>query len=267
MPLNPLQQAIATLLAENRSPDSYLAGGSALHFEANSKRYSNDLDYFHDSEIRVLEAFSSDQTLLEQHDYQLEIELQQPGYVRATVAKDSQSTKVEWAHDSSWRFMPAERSKELGYILHPIDLATNKLLALAGRDEARDYYDILEIIEHTLPLGALCWAAVGKDPGFTPLSLLELLKRRGKYHAEDFKRLNLVEKVDLPSLKTRWLAALTEAEAFISRRPPEELGCLYYRIKEKSFVSPSGTAPVEELEGILAHYGRPGGVLPALTSR
>ena len=50
MPLTPFQSAIAELLAVNRSPDSYLAGGSALHIEPNSKRYSNDLDYFHDSE-------------------------------------------------------------------------------------------------------------------------------------------------------------------------------------------------------------------------
>jgi hypothetical protein len=30
--------------------------------------------------------------------------------------------------------------------LHPIDLAVNKLLALAGRDEARDFLDILSLL-------------------------------------------------------------------------------------------------------------------------
>ena len=45
MPLTEFQAAIARLLATNRSPDSYLAGGAALHIEPNSKRYSNDLDY------------------------------------------------------------------------------------------------------------------------------------------------------------------------------------------------------------------------------
>ena len=53
MPLTAFQAAIAELLAVNRSSDSYLAGGAALHIEPNSKRYSNDLDYFHDSEERV----------------------------------------------------------------------------------------------------------------------------------------------------------------------------------------------------------------------
>ena len=63
--------------------------------------------------------------------------------------------------------------------MNPIDLAINKLLALVGRDEPRDYLDIHEAMR-VLPLGALCWAAAGKDPGFTPSMLLDLLRRRGK---------------------------------------------------------------------------------------
>ncbi len=36
VPLTQLQTDIATLLASGRSPDSYLAGGAALHFEPNT---------------------------------------------------------------------------------------------------------------------------------------------------------------------------------------------------------------------------------------
>ena len=46
MPLTPIQKKIACLLSQNRSPESHLAGGAALHFEPNSMRYSKDLDYF-----------------------------------------------------------------------------------------------------------------------------------------------------------------------------------------------------------------------------
>ncbi|OGU02199.1 MAG: hypothetical protein A2W29_00260 [Gemmatimonadetes bacterium RBG_16_66_8] len=84
--------------------------------------------------------------------------------------------------------MPLVRDTLGGLLLHPVDLAANKVLALAGRDESRDFVDILFVHERVLPLGALCWAAVGKDPGFTPLSLLELLKRRGRYRPEDPRR-------------------------------------------------------------------------------
>lgn len=74
--------------------------------------------------------------------------------------------------------MPLVRDELGGLLLHPIDLAINKVLALAGRDEPRDFVDILFVHRSVLPLAGLSWAAVGKDPGLSPLSLLELLKRR-----------------------------------------------------------------------------------------
>lgn len=55
-----------------------------------------------------------------------------------------------------------------------VDLAANKVLVLAGRDEPRDFVDILFAHREVLPLAGLVWAAVGKDPGFTPPSLLAL---------------------------------------------------------------------------------------------
>jgi len=64
--------------------------------------------------------------------------------------------------------MPAVYSEDSGFMLHPVDIAINKLLALAGRDEARDFLDIIYIDRNILSLGALCWAAVSKDPGFFP---------------------------------------------------------------------------------------------------
>ncbi len=108
------------------------------------------------------------------------------------------------------------------------------------------------------PLGALCWAAAGKDPGFTPTALLEMLRRRGKYRPEDFARLHLVEPVDVVELKQSWLVALAEAEAFIVTRPPEEVGCLYFEVESERFVEPKPDAKV------VPHYGRPGGIMPRL---
>jgi hypothetical protein len=109
MPLTDYQQALALLLAENRTFDSYLAGGAAILIEPNTTRFSRDLDYFHDSEARVSEAFSVDQRLLLDRGYSVEVELSQPGYVRAIVRRGNDATKVEWARDSDWRFMPTVR--------------------------------------------------------------------------------------------------------------------------------------------------------------
>jgi hypothetical protein len=258
MPLSPYQEEVARLLSENRSFDSYLAGGAAIHLAPNTRRYSNDLDYFHDSVERVATALADDTRRLEGHGHRVVVDIRLPGYVRAAVSRGSDRTNVEWAHDSAWRFMPTVRSDVAGYVLHPIDLAVNKLLALAGRDEPRDFLDILDLHETVLSLGALCWAAAGKDPGFTPYSVLEILKRRGKYHAEDFARLNLVGEIDLPAMKAAWLSALAEAEVFVRSRPPAEVGCLYYSASLARFVTPGHDGPRDAVP----HFGRPGGVLP-----
>ncbi len=258
MPLTKFQREIALLLAANRSEDSYLAGAAALHRAPHSKRYSNDLDYFHDSEQRVASAFEADRDLLLKAGSTIQIEMNQRGFIRAVVSRADEMTKIEWAHDSAWRFMPPIRNEEVGVQLHPIDLAINKVLALAGRDEPRDFLDILFIHDEILTLGALVWAAVGKDPGFTPVSLLEIIKRRGRYRPEDFSRLNLVEPVDVVALKKIWLAALDDAEQFIGSRPASELGCLYYCPTVDGFVAPSANVKV------VPHFGSPGGVLPRI---
>lgn len=258
MPLTEYQAILARLLSRNRTFDSYLAGGAAILIEPNTTRFSRDLDYFHDSEVRVAEAFAADRSLLDASGYSVAVDLNQPGYVRAVVRKGGDATKIEWSRDSAWRFMPTVRDERVGFVLHPVDLAVNKVLALAGRDEPRDLLDVVHLHRHVLVLGALCWAACGKDPGFTPLSLLELLRRRGKIRPEELARLDLVEPVDLPSLKQVWLDALDAVEPFVESRAVEELGCLYYSPSRGDFVDPRG------VRDAVTHFGRPGGVLPRI---
>ena len=263
MPLTDFQRTLLAELAVPPTDDRYLAGGAAMPFAPNSTRYSDALDFFHDSEARVAAAFAADRDRLARAGFSLDIELSLPGFVRAVVRRGEHATRVDWAHDSAWRFMPLVRDALGGLLLHPVDLAVNKVLALAGRDEPRDFVDILFVHERILPLGALCWAAVGKDPGFTPLSLLELLKRRGRYRNEDFARLHLAEPFDLTSAKQTWLAALAGADAFGRERPPEECGCLYYSAGLQQFVVPRRDPSLAD-QGIEPHFGTPGGVLPRM---
>ena len=255
MPLTPFQESVAKLLSVDRSPDSYLAGGAAMHIAPGSERFSNDLDYFHDSVERVASAFAADRTLLEGSGFTLEIGLQQAGIVRSIVKKGSEATKVDWAHDAAWRFLPPLPHPIAGYVLHPVDLAVNKLLALVGRDEPRDFLDVMFAHRQVLGLGALCWAAAGKDPGFTPPLLLDLLRRRGRLRPEDLARLHLLTLPDLEALKREWLQVLDGAEAFIAARPPAELGCLYYSRKQQRFVSDFASPDTD----VVVHHGRSGG--------
>ena len=75
--------------------------------------------------------------------------------IAGRLESGDQKTRIDWAHDSAWRFMPLVRLHDGGLVLHQVDLAINKVLTLAGRDEARDFVDILACrIEHILSLGA-----------------------------------------------------------------------------------------------------------------
>ena len=265
MPLTEFQLALLSTLTAAPNDDRYLAGGAALHFSPTSARCSDGLDFFHDSEARVAAAFAADRARLEHAGYHVDVELTLPGFVRTVVRRGDDSTRVDWARDSAWRFMPLRRHPTGILLLDPTDLAINKVLALAGRDESRDFVDVLIVHRHVLPLSALVWAAVGKDPGLAPLSLLELLKRHGRYRPEDFERLHLAQPFDLREARQTWLAALEAAATFASERPPGEIGCLYYSTPEARFVVPRADMRLAD-QGVQGHFGAPGGVLPQLTN-
>lgn len=258
MPLRPIQRHVAQLLAGNRSPESHLAGGAGLHRAEGSIRFSHDLDYFNDREELVAAAFAQDRATLVAGGFEVASELNQPGYIRAIVSRAGEKTKIEWAYESAFRFMPPVRDGEVGYVLHPVDLAINKVHALAGRDEPRDFIDVVHVHQHYLPLGALCWAAVGKDPGYSPAGLIEQLARKGRFRPEEFADLQLNVPIDLPAWKKIWLQALDEARLLVERLPPEDAGCLYFDPSRRRFVAPG------EPRNLVRHFGARGGVLPAV---
>jgi hypothetical protein len=127
VPLTALQRELLAELAASPNDDRYLAGGAAMHFAPHSTRYSDDLDFFHDSEERVAFAFAQDRATLETAGCTVDVELALPGFVRAAVSRGNDSTRIAWARDSAWRFMPLVRDELGGLLLHPVDLAINKV--------------------------------------------------------------------------------------------------------------------------------------------
>ncbi len=257
MPLTTIQKQVLFLLAANRSEDSHLAGAAGLHMSEKSPRRSADIDLFHDCEQAVAMAFKMDRQLLESNGYTLSLQFSQPGYIRA-IASDRQSeqVRIDWAYDSVWRFMPAVKLENAGYVLHPVDLAVNKVLALIGREEPRDFIDVVYLHQRVLPLGALAWAACGKDPGLNPQMVLELLSRRGRIRPEELQRLDLAVKLDPVEQELIYRKALEEGRSWQDSRPPEEAGCLYRRPQTGCFFAPHDDEPC------VIHRGSRKGVLP-----
>lgn len=226
MPLSKLQSEILQLLATHRSPESYVAGATVLNQDG--PRFSGDIDIFHDREERVAQAAAEDTALLTENGFAIARWLRrEPGIHVAVVQRRGESTKLEWVTDSDFRFFPTVQDNLFGYRSHVVDIATNKALAAAGRREPRDVLDLLYIHERHLPLGAVIWAAVGKDPGYSPESLITEIRRNARYRADDYADLALVEPVDAGAVSRRLRAVLEEADMFVRAMPVGKEGLLF----------------------------------------
>jgi hypothetical protein len=149
----------------------------------------------------------------------------------------------------------------MGFVLHRADLATNKMLALAGRSEIRDYIDILHLHETELSLGAITWAACGKDEGFNPESLLAMAKRHVRFRQDDLDRERLRTPMRLCDLKNLWNNAVELAEALFQRLSAAEVGCLYLAADGEA-VTPDPDS--SEISQLIRHFGSLQGAWPRL---
>lgn len=262
MPLSGIQADTLRLIAANRSPDSYVAGATVLHRAEDTPRYSADLDLFHDIEESVARSAETDAATLGAAGYELSWLLRAPTVHRAVARAGTRSLTIEWAQDSAFRFYPVQEDDRFGFRLHDTDAAINKVLALAGRSEIRDFVDVLHLDETHLPLGALAWAACGKDPGFTPDFLLEHAARHVAYTQSDVDRLSLREPLDLRDLKRRWLGTLERARALVAVLPPDEIGCLYVDTDRRP-VAPDPTS--DRFPSLVRHRGCVRGAWPAVS--
>ncbi len=224
MPLSKIQTDILRLLASHRDAESYVAGSTPLNRDA--PRYSGDIDVFHDREERVARAAEQDGAFLQECGYKLEWLRRDPAIYTVAVARAGEATKLEWVVDSDFRFFPAVRDETFGYMLHPVDLATNKMAAAYGRREPRDVVDLLTIHERILPLGAVVWASAGKALGFTPEGIVNEIRRVARYTADDFRRIASDPPIDPAATMTRLREALREAEAFVTQMPTDKAGLL-----------------------------------------
>ncbi len=268
MALTLFQREICRLIADTRiaSGESYVAGGAALNELLAAPRVSRDLDLFHDTEAALDASWRSDRRLLEEKGYSVRPLRERPSFVEAEVVRGDGIVVLQWARDSAYRFFPLTEHPELGLTLHPFDLATNKVLALVGRLEVRDWVDVIECDERLQPFGYLAWAACGKDPGFSPASILEHAARSGRYSAEEVGSLAFSGPAPDPAeLSRRWHALLGAARGVVAQLPAEESGKCVLESTGRLFKG-DGLTLKEALasKGVLFHSGRIRGALPTI---
>lgn len=268
MALSEYQRGICQLIAANRRErgESYVAGGVALNTLLNTPRLSRDIDLFHDTDAALIASWLNDRKLLRAAGYGVTVLRETAVFVEAVVSRHDESVLMQWARDSAFRFFPLVEDDLLGLVLHPFDLATNKALALVGRLEARDWIDVLNCHDYIQPLGYLVWAACGKDPGFSPASLIAAARRSSRYSQVELDELAFVgPPPDAKILGAKWHGILQEAVVICDLLPPDEVG--------KSVITISGDlyrGLADELrtalenQSITFHGGTIGGVLPQI---
>jgi hypothetical protein len=268
MALTALQRDICHLLAAGRraSGDSYVAGGVALSVALRTHRLSRDVDVFHDTVEAVARSWDRDRQSLEGAGYVVETTRERPGFVEALVFRRAERVTIEWAADSAFRFFPLVEHDDLGLALHPFDLATNKVLALVGRLEARDWVDVIECDARLQPLGFLAWAACGKDPGFTPSGILAAAQRSARYTDEELASLAFDGAPPRAAdLSVRWRQAVERARAVLDSLPAAHVGEAVLT-EDGNLLTADATALEKALdnEQVVFHKGRLHGALPRL---
>lgn len=267
MALTDFQREVCHLLAQNRAVQKgYVAGGAALNTLLVAPRQSDDVDVFHDTEAAVNVSWDEDRATLERDGYAVEPLRQFKTFIEARIERDAQTVLMQWAYDSAFRFFPLVEHPLFGLALHPFDAATNKILALVGRIEPRDWVDTMTCSERLQPLGLLVWAACGKDPGYSPLFLLEEAARSARFSAPELAKLSFEGSAPDPlELGQKWRAMLAQAREIVEILPPEEVG--------KCVVTAQGTlcnlAPHEleialQNDGLRFHQGRICGAWPQI---
>ena len=178
MPLTrPLQRTV-TLLATHRNPESYVAGGAVLQVKASAARRTSTSSTT-GSAART--AARADSAALAADGLRAAWERQDPAIYRAEVADAVEATRLDWVIDSDYRFFPTLPDPLFGYVLHPLDLATNKMLAAADGSSLATP-SICCGSTPLQPLGAVAWAAAEKDPGWMPEGLLAEVRAKARYH-------------------------------------------------------------------------------------
>jgi hypothetical protein len=242
-----------------------VAGGTALNEALGGRRKSHDVDLFHDTEEALAVTWRRDRATLSGAGLVLQVTREAPSFVQASVSDGEATEVLQWVQDSAYRYFPLVESDVFGLTLHPLDHATNKVLALAGRRKVRDWVDALQCHEQLQPLGYLAWAASGKDPGLSPSFILEQAARTRYVQGE----LDMLD-FDGPTpsaadLSTRWHQAVEEAREIVRLLPAESAGrCVLDHRGHLQRATPATLQAELQADRVRFHEGRIRGAFPEI---
>ena len=164
--------------------------------------------------------------------------------------KGDGETRLEWARDSDFRFFPAVKD-DLLRIASPYSTLrlTRRLRPRDGVSPGMCWTFSRFSDERHIPLGAVIWASVAKDPGYSPESLIAEIRRNARYRADDFADLALTEPVDAGAVARRFRVVLDEADAFVRAMPAGKEGLVFLRDGAPTQPDPENLSAYEAFGG------------------
>jgi len=126
----------------------YLTGGTALGRFYLNHRFSEDLDFFmnnsdtFNSTLKIVEkVLINNFSLIKNQSVVYE------NFVRYYIEDNETVLKIEFVNDINYR-CGVPNTYQFGLIDTPINILTNKLTAIVGRDEPKDIFDIFSLASH-----------------------------------------------------------------------------------------------------------------------
>lgn len=182
--LTPLQEQVAGIIASLEEAREFaLAGGAALIARGDVQRETRDLDFFGLTGEAVDRLVPAVDRALRNAGLAVRQIQANPGFARLIVESADDRTELDLAADA--RLFPAEPGRPAP-MLTGEELAVDKLLALFGRAEARDFVDLMEV-EPRYGLDRLFRLAAEKDRGFSPAVFAEMLGGFHRLRRDEFE--------------------------------------------------------------------------------
>lgn len=181
--LTPLQRQVAEIVASVAEQSEFaLAGGAALIARGQVARTTRDLDFFSPNPSEVASTVPPVEQALRAAGIEVLRVVDHPTFVRLEVREGSEVTEVDFGTDA--RILPVERSP-LGPTVAGEELAIDKVLAVFGRAQPRDFVDLAAVADR-FGLEDLCAKATRKDAGFDPQVFRDMLGRFKRLPRDEF---------------------------------------------------------------------------------
>lgn len=123
----------------------YLTGGTALGRFYINHRFSEDLDFFVNCDPFYLKYIAEIKgRIVKSFDINIQQSLFSDDFTRLFIYEDDVSLKIEFVNDIEY-YPGKPASFPFGLIDTPLNILSNKLTAVTGRDEPKDIFDIVYI--------------------------------------------------------------------------------------------------------------------------